>query len=53
MLLQRGDVRLFPPTGAGGSGKTRLAIEAARGLPTAFLVASICFRSRRSRIPPL
>ncbi len=35
-LLQRNDVRLITLTGAGGSGKTRLAIEAARAVGDAF-----------------
>jgi predicted ATPase len=36
MLLHHGHVRLLTLTGAGGSGKTRLAIEAARDLAESF-----------------
>ena len=36
MLLLRGDVRLVVLTGAGGSGKTRLALEAAREIAPSF-----------------
>ncbi len=47
-LLERHDVRLVVLTGAGGSGKTRLALEAAAGRP----VLRERRRARRARAAP-